>query len=55
MDYISDKFRDEFPEHFSAEPESVDGRTFYQYQSSQDEYIETIIQKSIAGFGKRRV
>ena len=47
MNYISDDFKNEFPEHFGAKPKSVDGQIFYQYQPSHDEYIETIIQKSI--------
>jgi hypothetical protein len=47
MDYISDKFKNEFSEHFGADLESVDGRIYFQYQSSQNQYIETIIQQSI--------
>lgn len=47
MDYISKKFKDDFPEHFGLEVGSVDGKCFYQFQQAQDDYIETIIKKSL--------
>jgi len=49
MDYISDKFKEDFPEHFAGKVfnDSVNGRMFYQYQPLKNEYIQTIIDHSL--------
>jgi len=47
MEYINDKFKNNFPEHFGEESPSIDGKILYQYQKLDDEYIETILKRSI--------
>lgn len=49
MDYISDKFKENFSEHFTGKvySDNVNGRIFYQYQPLKNTYIQTIMDQSV--------
>ncbi len=49
MNYISNKFKEDYPEHFSGKvfSDTVQDRIFYQYQKLENEYVKTIKEQCV--------
>lgn len=47
MDFISETFKNAYPEHFGGEVKSLNGKILYQYQKIRDEHLETILSGQI--------